>query len=147
MNYIFINYIFINLQGTYNLKKEYLNILSNRKSKTRLNEINPSDRFVKKSLFKARFMKPVHAHGAPSPILRFSRIDVFLHTLHAHGAPSPILRFISIDVFLHTVSACTSKLGEKIEIIVYLSVSFFGGVYLGTVRFLAIQQEENKETN
>ena len=125
MNYIFINYIFINLQGTYNLKKEYLNILSNRKSKTKLNEINPSDRLVKKSLFKARFMKP----------------------LHAHGAPQPILRFISIDVFLHTVSACTSKLREKIEIIVYLPVSFFGGVFLGIVRFLAIQQEENKETN
>ena len=67
--------------------------------------------------------------------------------LHAHEAPQPILRFISIDVFLHTVSACTSKLREKIEIIVYLPVSFFGGVFLGIVRFLAIQQEENKETN
>ena len=62
-----------------------------------MSKINPPDRLSqKKSLFKARFMKPVHAHGAPQPILGF----------------------ISIDVFFHTVSTCASKLRERMEMMV-----------------------------
>ena len=83
-----------------------------------MSKINPSDRLSqKKSLFKARFMKPVHAHGAPQPILGF----------------------ISIDVFFHTVSASDSELREKIEIMISVPASFSGGVFLGTTRFLAIR--------
>ena len=79
----------------------------------------PTEWLVKKSLFKARFMKP----------------------LHTHGAYQPILGFISIRVFFHSVSACGSKLRKRIEIMVYVPASFFGGVFLGTTRFLAIRQE------
>ena len=61
--------------------------------------------------------------------------------MHAHGKPQPILGFISIHVLLYTLSACGSKLPERIEIMVYVLVSFFGEVFLGTTRFLAIRQE------
>ena len=44
-----------------------------------------------------------------------------------------------IHVFFHTVSACASKLHERIEIMVYVPVSFFGGEFLGVKRFLAIR--------
>ena len=49
--------------------------------------------------------------------------------LHAHGASQPILGFISIDVFFHTVTACASKLRERIEIMVCVPASFFGGAF------------------
>ena len=58
--------------------------------------------------------------------------------LHTYGAPQPILAFTSIHVFFHTVSACGSKLRVRIEVIVYVPASFFGGGFLGTARFLAI---------
>ena len=55
--------------------------------------------------------------------------------LHAHG--HIILGFISIDVFFHTVSACASKLRERIEMMACLPAAFFGDVFLGTTRLLA----------
>ena len=64
--------------------------------------------------------------------------------LHAHGTPQAILGFFCIDVFFHTVSACAYKLREKIEIMVYVSASSFGGEFLGTTRFLAMRNEKNQ---
>ena len=59
--------------------------------------------------------------------------------LLTHGAPQPILRFISIHLFFQTVSACGSKLPERIEIMVYVPASSFGGVFLSTKRFFAFR--------
>ena len=79
------------------------NILSNPKSRTKISKINPSDRLIsQKSLFKVRFMTPVHAHGAPQPILGF----------------------ISIDLFFHTVSTSALKLCEGMEMMVRVPASF-----------------------
>ena len=69
-------------------KKNINNILSNRKSKTKISKINPSNRLISQKMTVQGFMKPVHTHGAPQPILGF----------------------ISNNMFFHTVSACASKL-------------------------------------
>ena len=77
--------------------------ISNSKSRTKISKINPSDRLIsQKTLFKARFMKP----------------------LHAHGAPQPILGFISIDLFFHAVSTSALKLREGMEMMVQVPASF-----------------------
>ena len=47
-----------------------------------------------------------------------------MEPLHDHGAPQVIWDFISIEVFFHTVSACASNLLQRIEIMVYVPVSF-----------------------
>ena len=44
--------------------------------------------------------------------------------VHAHRAPQPILGFISIDVFFHTVSIYSSKLRERMEMMVCVPLSF-----------------------
>ena len=59
--------------------------------------------------------------------------------LHALVTPQPVLGFFCFDVFFDTVSACGCKLRERIEIMVYVSASSFGDVFLGTTRFLAIR--------
>ena len=114
---LYINTILFEPQKKKNIKRK----LSTRKSKTKISKTNPSDRLIsQKSLFKARFMKPLHTHGAPLPILVFS----------------------STHVFFHTVSSHASTLRQKIKVTVYVLTAFFGGVFSGTTKFLAIQQEE-----
>ena len=44
--------------------------------------------------------------------------------VHAYGAPQPILGFINIDVFFRTVSICASKLRERMEMMVCVPASF-----------------------
>ena len=61
--------------------------------------------------------------------------------VHAHRAPQPILGFISIDVFFHTVSIYASKLLRENGNDGLRALIFFGGVFLGTARFLAIREE------
>ena len=64
--------------------------------------------------------------------------------LHTHGVPQTILGFISIHVLFHAVSACASKLHERIKIMAYVPTSFFRGIFLGTARFLAIFVRKKK---
>ena len=84
--------------------------LSNRKSKTKICKINPSQRLISQKITvsqKAYFMEP----------------------LHDHGAPQAIWDFISIELFFHTVSACASNLLQRIEITVYVPVSFLWHIF------------------
>ena len=53
-----------------------------------------------------------------------------MKALLTYGAPQPILSFMSIHDFFHTVSACASKLRKRIEIMVLVLASFFGGAFL-----------------
>ena len=69
-------------------------ILNLRQKSAKL--IRPTDSLVKKSVFKERFMKSVHAYG---PF-------------------QPSLLFISINLFFHKVGTCASKLRERIEMMV-----------------------------
>ena len=60
--------------------------------------------------------------------------------VHAHRAPQPIYGFISIDLFFHTVSTSASKLRERMEMMVQVpAFFFFGGVFLDTIKFIAIR--------
>ena len=59
--------------------------------------------------------------------------------LHVHEAHQPTMGFISMHVIFYAVSACASKLHERIGVMVYMHASFLGGVFLGTTRFLAIR--------
>ena len=101
---LYINTILFEPQKKKNIKRK----LSTRKSKTKISKTNPSDRLIsQKSLFKAHFMKPLHTHGAPLPILVFS----------------------STHVFFHTVSSHASTLRQKLKVTVYVLTAFFGGVF------------------
>ena len=75
----------------------------------KISRINPSDRLISQ---KTTFQRTLHKTNAYT------------------WASQPILSFISIHVFFHTVSACASKLRERIEIMVYVFTSFFGGELL-----------------
>ena len=67
--------------------------------------------------------------------------------LRAHRASQPILVFISINVFFHTVTACASKLRERMEIMVYAPASFFSGICLAQRSLLFDRKKTDRQNN